>query len=143
MSDPDAGQHNLENQQPFVCSPAIGGMLTGLGTSDRVRLRLPGHQNAGVGRTARCWRSIEHPKGYARSRDAGHRPARAAFHKSGRNSPGDVVIWYETSLVPAGQYETVCSGVPFPGMAKAAGRASVSDTSTARGRLNGLDEGMP
>jgi len=53
------------------------------------------------------WRSAEHLSAYARSRDHQHLPAWQAFNRRARTAAGDVGIWHETYLVPAGAYETV------------------------------------
>jgi hypothetical protein len=37
-----------------------------------------------------------------------------------RKSRGDVGIWHETYLIPAGQYESIYSGMPSKGLAAAA-----------------------
>ncbi len=52
-----------------------------------------------------------------------------------RKNRGDVGIWHETYLVPAGQYEAVYSGMPLFGLAKAAAATELDDESTARGRI--------
>jgi hypothetical protein len=85
------------------------------------------------------WRSFEHLEVYARSHDAEHWPAWVAFNKR-VGSSGDVGIWHETYLVPAGSYECVYNNVPPTGLgavsklvpaagrkAAAASRAGVRD----------------
>ena len=53
-----------------------------------------------------------------------------------KDSRGDVGIWHETYLVRAGEYESIYSGMPLVGLAKAARLADVSGrTEGARGRL--------
>jgi hypothetical protein len=87
------------------------------------------------------WRSFEHLEAYARSRDAAHWPAWVAFNRR-VGSSGDVGIWHETYLVPAGRYECVYNNMPPTGLgaatklvpaagrkAAAAGRAGVRDES--------------
>ena len=87
------------------------------------------------------WRSFEHLEGYARSRDARHWPAWVAFNKR-VGSSGDVGIWHESYLVPAGSYDCVYNNLPPTGLgaasrlvpaagrkATAAGRAGVHDAS--------------
>jgi hypothetical protein len=49
------------------------------------------------------WRSFEHLEAYARNRDAAHWPAWVAFNQR-VGSKGDVGIWHETYLIPAGSY---------------------------------------
>jgi len=51
-------------------------------------------------------RSFEHLESYARNRDAARWPAWVAFNKR-VGSNGDVGIWHDTYLVPAGSYERV------------------------------------
>ncbi len=64
-----------------------------------------------------------------------------------KDSRGDVGIWHETYLVRAGEYETVYSGMPLVGLAKASRRAEVTaETESARGRLGagqGASAGRP
>jgi Domain of unknown function (DUF4188) len=85
------------------------------------------------------WRSFAHLEAYARSHDAEHWPAWVAFNKR-VGSSGDVGIWHETYLVPAGRYECVYNNMPPTGLgaisklvpaagrkAAAASRAGVSD----------------
>jgi hypothetical protein len=53
-----------------------------------------------------------------------------------KNSRGDVGIWHETYLVRAGESESVYSGMPLFGLAKAAESAAVAaGTDSARERL--------
>ena len=52
------------------------------------------------------WRSFEQLEAFSRNRDATHWPAWTKFNKS-VGSNGDVGIWHETYLVPAGQYEAI------------------------------------
>ena len=55
-----------------------------------------------------------------------------------KDSRGDVGIWHETFLVPAGAYEAVYSGMPLMGLAKASRRADMTAaTESARARLTG------
>ena len=61
------------------------------------------------------WRSFEHLETYARSRDAAHWPAWVDFNKR-VGSSGDVGIWHEAYLVPAGAYECVYNNMPPTGL---------------------------
>jgi fumigallin biosynthesis monooxygenase-like protein len=85
------------------------------------------------------WRSFEHLEAYARGRDARHWPAWVAFNKR-IGSSGDVGIWHESYLVPAGSYDSVYNNMPATGLgaasrlvpaagrkASAAGRAGVRE----------------
>ena len=91
------------------------------------------------------WRSFEHLERYARSRDAEHWPAWVKFNKR-VGSSGDVGIWHETYLVPAGAYDTVYNNMPPVGLgavtelvpaagrkASAASRAGIRDEPYAEG----------
>jgi hypothetical protein len=91
------------------------------------------------------WRSFEHLERYARSKDAEHWPAWVKFNKR-VGSSGDVGIWHETYLVPAGAYDCVYNNMPPVGLgavtelvpaagrkASAAGRAGVRDEPYAAG----------
>jgi len=64
------------------------------------------------------WRSFEHLESYARSHDSAHWPAWVAFNKR-VGSNGEVGIWHETYLVPAGSYECVYNNMPPTGLGKA------------------------
>jgi Domain of unknown function (DUF4188) len=64
------------------------------------------------------WRSFEQLESYARSKDAAHWPAWVAFNKR-VGSSGDVGIWHETYLVPAGSYECVYNNMPPRGLGAA------------------------
>ncbi len=82
------------------------------------------------------WRSFDHLEAYARARDKQHWPAWIEFNRRMKNSHGDVGIWHETYIVRAGEYETVYSGMPLIGLAKAGRRAAVTaETESARERL--------
>ena len=87
------------------------------------------------------WRSFEHLERYARARDKEHWPAWVEFNRRMKDLRGDVGIWHETYLVRAGEYETLYSGMPLMGLAKAASRAEVTaETDTARLRLGEAGE---
>ena len=89
------------------------------------------------------WRSFEHLEAYARSKDAAHWPAWVAFNKR-IGSSGDVGIWHETYLVPAGAYDSVYNNMPPDrsrrgvALVPAAGRKA-----TAAGRAGIRDEPYP
>lgn len=81
------------------------------------------------------WRSFEQLEAYARNRDQAHLPAWAKFNRA-VGSNGDVGIWHETYLVPAGAYECVYNNVPVSGLAKATSAVEASGRRrTAPGRL--------
>ena len=64
------------------------------------------------------WRSFEHLETFARNRNATHWPAWVAFNKR-VGSNGEVGIWHETYLVPAGGYECVYNNMPPVGLGAA------------------------
>ena len=107
------------------------------------------HVESWTGRTSilvQYWRSFDHLHEYARLRDAEHLPAWAEFNRTvGTN--GDVGIWHETYLVPAGQYEAIYANMPEFGLAKAGGWIPAREQArTARGRLgvtDGKDSPVP
>jgi hypothetical protein len=66
------------------------------------------------------WRSFAALEAYARDRESAHWPAWTAFNRRMRKSRGDVGIWHETYLIGAGRYESIYSGMPPTGLAKAA-----------------------
>ena len=89
------------------------------------------------------WRSFEHLHAYARMRDAEHLPAWRDFNRK-IGSNGDIGIWHETYLVPAGQYEAIYNNMPEFGLAKAGSWIPAAGAkNTAKGRLaisDGTDE---
>jgi hypothetical protein len=66
------------------------------------------------------WRSFAALEAYARDPALAHWPAWTAFNRRMRKSRGDVGIWHETYLIPAGQYESIYSGMPPKGLGSAA-----------------------
>ncbi|MFI4993105.1 MAG: DUF4188 domain-containing protein [Solirubrobacterales bacterium] len=89
------------------------------------------------------WRSFEHLETYARGRDSGHWPAWVAFNKR-VGSSGDVGIWHETYLVPAGSYECVYNNMPPTGLGTAASLAPAAGRkATAAGRAGVREEAYP
>jgi hypothetical protein len=82
------------------------------------------------------WRSFEALEAYARDREGAHWPAWTAFNRRMKNSRGDVGIWHETYLIGAGRYETIYSGMPPTGLAKAArSRPATAAMDRARDRV--------
>ena len=101
------------------------------------------HVERAGGFLVQYWRSFEHLHAYARMKDAEHLPPWRDFNQK-LGSNGDIGIWHETYLVPAGRYEAIYNNMPAFGLAKAsrwvpaAGREK-----TAKGRLqlsDGSDE---
>jgi hypothetical protein len=66
------------------------------------------------------WRSVEELGAYARDPALAHHPAWAAFNRRTAAS-GDVGIFHETYVVPAGSVETLYGNVPPTGLAAAHG----------------------
>ncbi len=95
-----------------------------------------GHNGVSLSGIVQYWRSFDHLEAYARARDQRHWPAWVEFNRRMKNSRGDVGIWHETYRVRAGEYETVYSGMPLYGLAKAGSRALVTSVSeSARARM--------
>jgi hypothetical protein len=95
-----------------------------------------GASNVGMLTLVQYWRSFDHLERYARARDKEHWPAWVEFNRRMKDSRGDVGIWHETYLVRAGEYETVYSGMPLFGLAKAARNVEVAaGAESARERL--------
>jgi hypothetical protein len=93
------------------------------------------------------WRSFEQLEAYARDRDATHWPAWVSFNKRVASN-GDVGIWHETYLVPAGGFECVYNNMPPIGLGRAtrlvpaAGRKATA-ASRAGLREESYPEGAP
>ncbi len=100
-----------------------------------------GYTSLGLMSLVQYWRSFDHLERYARARDKQHWPAWVEFNRRMKDSRGDVGIWHETYLVPAGAYETVYSGMPLIGLARASRRAELTaSTESARERLTGREK---
>jgi len=86
------------------------------------------------------WRSFDQLEAYARSKNAAHFPAWAAFNKNVASN-GDVGIWHETYLVQSGQFETIYNNMPEYGLGKASNLVRASGKrETARGRIEGTGD---
>jgi len=95
-----------------------------------------GYASLGLMALVQYWRSFDHIEAYARAHDREHWPAWVEFNRRMKDSRGDVGIWHETYLVRAGEYESVYSGMPLFGLAKAGRRAEATgELENARGRL--------
>ncbi|MDA0978529.1 MAG: DUF4188 domain-containing protein [Proteobacteria bacterium] len=117
---------------------------------DRMVTELQQHPELGLLHVERTgtlliqyWRSFEQLHAYARDRDAEHLPAWADFNRR-LGSNGDIGIWHETYLVPAGQYEAIYNNMPAFGLAMAGSWVPASgQNKTSKGRLrqsDGADE---
>ncbi|MER6998092.1 DUF4188 domain-containing protein [Streptomyces sp. NPDC000410] len=76
--------------------------------------------------TVQYWESKEKLFAYASAQDKEHRPAWAAFNRRAREGKGNVGIWHETYIVPAGSYENIYMNMPAFGLGAAAGVAPVA-----------------
>ena len=98
-------------------------------------LGLLGH-TMGAGIIVQYWRSFQQLEAYARSRDQAHLPEWTAFNKRVSRAGGDVGIWHETFLVPAGAYEAIYRGMPAFGLGKVGRLKPITGHhDSARGRL--------
>jgi hypothetical protein len=92
----------------------------------------------GFGRTSilvSYWESPEHLRKFAADRDAPHLEPWRRFMKE-VSGTGDIGIWHETYQVPAAGIETVYSGMPAFGLAKATAMVPIGPgTNTAKQRM--------
>ncbi|MFF2662299.1 DUF4188 domain-containing protein [Kitasatospora sp. NPDC058032] len=97
----------------------------------RMRLGLPR-----VLELVQYWESPEKLLAYAADQDQEHRPAWAAFNRLAREGAGNVGIWHETFVVPAGSHEAIYIDMPPYGLAEATGTVPVARRGeTARERM--------
>jgi fumigallin biosynthesis monooxygenase-like protein len=114
---------------------AMGRMLKEL--SARPDSGLLGFRHVGGLTFVQYWRSFEHLEAYARNPDQSHWPAWTAFSRRMKASRGDVGIWHETYLIPAGRYEAIYSGMPPFGLGKVGRLVDAAGArESARGRLS-------
>jgi hypothetical protein len=95
------------------------------------------HTESWVGRTTlsvQYWRDFDSLERFARSPDLPHLEPWREFNRLVRDS-GDIGIWHETYLVPAGSYEAVYGNMPRFGLAVAADHHPADKRSTAARRL--------
>ncbi len=87
------------------------------------------------------WRSFDHLERYARARDAHHYPAWVAFNKKVASN-GDVGIWHESLVVPAGGHESIYNNMPPFGLGRVAQLVpAVGARAAASGRLSSEQNG--
>ena len=99
------------------------------------------HGRAGF--SVQYWRSFDHLEAYARSAGHAQWPARTAFNRQVRANSGDVGIWHDAYLVPAGEYETLYRSVPRMGLARAGQHLPIADhLDTPRQRLRAGGAGV-
>ncbi|KQQ94857.1 transcriptional regulator [Arthrobacter sp. Leaf141] len=81
------------------------------------------------------WRSPDHLRKFAADRDAPHLEPWRHFMKELSGS-GDIGIWHETYQAPASGIETIYSGMPLFGLAKATAQVPIGKgTHTAKQRM--------
>ena len=80
------------------------------------------------------WRSYQHLEAFARDPSRAHWPAWIDFNRRIKGARGDVGIWHETYLVPAGSYETMYGNMPAFGLARAGTHMPAGRHSTAASR---------
>jgi hypothetical protein len=80
------------------------------------------------------WRSFEHLERFANDKDDVHSKVWRNYWKRVGKGPR-TGIWHETYLVRAGEYEAIYGNMPPIGLGKASSLVSLSEGSTARGRL--------
>ena len=106
---------------------------------------LGGHQFVS-GRTVllvQYWRSFEDLERFARDADHPHLEAWRRFNRRVGTS-GDVGIFHETYVVPAGNHETFYGNMPAFGLADATGLTEVARRGqTAAKRMGRTDEDTP
>jgi hypothetical protein len=97
-----------------------------------------GSTSLGLMTIVQYWRSFDHLEAYARAREREHWPSWVAFNRRMKDARGDVGIWHETYLISAGAYESIYSGMPLMGLAKAGQRADIAaGGESARERIAG------
>lgn len=93
------------------------------------------------GMSVQYWSSIESLLAYAADRKGEHFPAWGAFYKKIGTS-GDVGIWHETYMVPAGGFEAVYVNMPPTGLGRFAPLVSArGHRGRARARLGMAPQG--
>ena len=86
------------------------------------------------------WKTPEHLQAYAHGANNIHLPAWQAFNKNG-GAGGDVGIWHETYVVPAGHSESVYVNMPRYGLGLAgAVFPAKGERATASKRLAGMNK---
>lgn len=96
-------------------------------------------QNFGAvnGVSIQYWKSFQHLEDFARSNKWSHLPAWREFNRLIRDS-GDLGIWHETYMVPAGGFEAMYGNMPAMGLAAAGSMVPIGAGSTASRRA-GVD----
>ena len=95
------------------------------------------------GMSVQYWSSLEALLAYAADRKGEHFPAWASFYKK-IGTGGDVGIWHETYMVPAGGFEAVYVNVPPTGLGRFAPLVSArGQRARARTRLAAAPQGTP
>lgn len=128
--------------KPWVWLPvamAMGKMLAELGADPEAGLlgyeTWPGRTTLMV----QYWRSHEQLQAYAHARSRAHVPAWARYAREVGDS-GDVGVWHETYVVPAGGHESVYANMPAFGLGRAVG--STPATGRRHGALGRMEAAM-
>lgn len=101
---------------------------------------LGAHQSLLFGGPAvvQYWRSFEDLDRFASNPDAPHLAAWRRFNRRVGSRSGDVGIWHETYVVPAGRWECVHVNMPATGLPAATGHVPVARRGTTAGRRLGV-----
>jgi hypothetical protein len=96
-------------------------------------------QNFGAvnGVSVQYWKSFQHLQEFSRSSKWSHLEAWREFNRLIRDS-GDLGIWHETYMVPAGGFEAMYGNMPAMGLAAAGSMIPIDAGSTAARRV-GVD----
>jgi hypothetical protein len=96
-------------------------------------------QNFGAvnGVSVQYWKSFQHLEEFSRSNKWSHLEAWREFNRLIRDS-GDLGIWHETYMVPAGAFEAMYGNMPEMGLAAAGSMIPIGAGSTAARRA-GVD----
>lgn len=114
---------------------AMQGMLRQLRAAPVEQTGCLGTRISTPGMTLQYWRSFDHLEAFARDTTGLHMTAWKKFNKAAKAARGDVGIWHETYLIPAGHYETLYSGMPRQGLGLAGTLVpATGPMNTARGR---------
>lgn len=85
------------------------------------------------------WQSFEKLAAYARSSEAAHLPAWAAFNRRTSNN-GDVGIWHETYRITPGNFECIYGNMPPYGLGKATELVPATDARLTAAQRMGTDD---
>jgi len=118
---------------------AMGGMQREIAAHPEIGCLHVQNFGAVNGVSVQYWKSFQHLEEFARSSKWSHLPAWRDFNRLIRDS-GDLGIWHETYMVPAGGFEAMYGNMPAMGLAAAGSMVPVGAGSTASRRA-GVDSG--